>query len=186
MKFEVCCEVSGGLKRYYLSDNSGYRSSITFIASNVLSYPVIMSSSDKNTGGWAKYTLNTYLNNRVYNAFPEQWRQLMKQVKVRSSVGNKSNETSTSDCYIFIPSIYEVDSTVATEPYVSEGTPISHFINPQTRICYTPQGEAVHYWTRSPSTTWDSYVYRITNTGANQAVTSLSDATVYARIMISI
>ena len=187
MTFEACCESSGGaLKKYYLSDNSGYRSSITFIASSVLSHPVIMDSASVNTGGWAKYALNEYLNNRLYNAFPEKWRQLMKQVKVRSSVGDKSNETSTSDCYIFIPSIYEIDASVATEPYASEGTPISHFTSSASRICYTPDGAAVQYWTRSPSTGWNSYVYRITETGSNQAVTQLSSTNIYARIMISI
>lgn len=187
MTFEACCEpASEALKRYYLSDNSGYRSSITFIASNTLSHPVMMDTADTNIGGWAEYDLNKYLNDRLYNAFPESWKQLIKQVKVRSSVGNKSNEISTSDCYIFIPSIYEVDANVATEPYISEGTPINHFTDNPSRICCTPDGEAVQYWTRSPSTSWDSYVYRITNTGGNQAVTQLSATDVYARIMISI
>lgn len=190
MKFEACREISGGaLKRYYLSDGSGYRSSITFIASNVLSQPVIMDTASSNTGGWAAYDLNRYLNNRLYKAFPEKWKQLMKQVQVKSSVGDKSTAISTSDCYIFIPSIYEIDLSVATEPYISEGTPISHFTTPLSRVCYTQDGEAVSYWTRSPSIGTSSawpYVYRITNTGANQSVTQLSTTGVYARIMISI
>lgn len=187
MQFEACCESSNGaLKRYYLSDNSGYRSSITFIASNVLSQPVIMDRADKNIGGWEVYQLNNYLNTRLYKAFPEKWKQLMKQVKVRSSIGNKSNETSTSDCYVFIPSIYEIDSRVATEPYASEGTPISHFTSNTSRICRNADGDAVQYWTRSPSTGWDSYVYSIAATGDNQQVTQLSKSNVYARIMISI
>jgi hypothetical protein len=187
MIFEACCESSNGsLKRYYLSDNSGYRSSMVFIASGVLSQPVIMDKADKNIGGWAEYALNEYLNTRLYNAFPEKWKQLMKQVKIRSSVGNLSNETSTSDCYIFIPSIYEIDSRVATEPYASEGTPISHFTSNESRICRNADGDAVQYWTRSPSTGWDSYVYSIAATGDNQQVTQLSKTNVYARIMISI
>ena len=72
------------------------------------------------------------------------------------------------------------------EPYGSEGTIISHFSSNDSRICYNAEGTAVQYWTRSPSTGWSSYVYRITNTGAYQAVTQLSMSDVYARIMISI
>jgi hypothetical protein len=183
--FEVCCESNGTLKRYYLSDNSGSRSAITFIASNVLSQPMIMSSASANTGGWANYQLNGYLNNRVYNAFPDKWKQLMKQVKVRSSIGNKSNDISSSDCYIFIPSISELDPTMTSEPYASEGTIISHFSSNASRLCYTPDGITAQYWTRSPSLGWDSYVYRINDAGIAQPVSQLSLSNVYARIMIS-
>lgn len=186
INFEACCETTGALKRYYLSDNSGYRSSITFIASNVLSQQVIMDKASVNSGGWAKYSLNGYLNNRVYNAFPDQWKQLIKLVKVKSSIGDKSLEVSSSDCYIFIPSISELDATMNTEPYVSEGTAISHFTSNDSRICTTLDGNAVEYWTRSPSTGWNSYVYRISNSGSQQAVTQLNKENMYARIMISI
>ena len=72
------------------------------------------------------------------------------------------------------------------EPYASEGTIISHFTSNESRICYSPNGAAVQYWTRSPSLGWDNYVFRITNTGAYQPVTQLSNTDIYARIMISI
>lgn len=187
--FEACCEANGNLKRYYLSDNSGYRSSITFIASATLSQPVIMDNSSSNEGGWARYSLNGYLNNRVYNAFPDKWKQLLKQVKVISSIGNNDKKTtSSSNCYIFIPSIYELNPSMNTNdtPYASEGTPISHFTDNNSRICYTPDGNAVQYWTRSPSLGWTSYVYRISASGNPESVTTLSSTSVYARIMISI
>ena len=116
----------------------------------------------------------------------DKWKQLMKQVIIKSSVGDKSTAVSSSDCYIFIPSISELVSGMTEEPYGSEGTIISHFSDNTSRICYTPDGTAVQYWTRSPSTGWSSYVHRITNTGAYQAVTQLSMSDVYARIMISI
>ena len=186
ISFEACCEKDGSLKRYYLSDNSGVRSSITFISSHTLSHPVIMDSSSSNSGGWEKFALNGYLNLRVYNAFPDKWKQLIKQIKVKSSIGDKSTEVSSSDCYVFIPSISELVSSMTEEPYGSEGTIISHFSDNTSRICYNPDGTAVQYWTRSPSTGWSNYVYRITNTGSYQAVTQLSMADVYPRIMISI
>ena len=186
MQFEVCCENNGSLKRYYLSDNSGARSSITFIASKVLSQPVIMHTVTSNTGGWANYSLNRYLNNRVYNAFPSKWKQLMKQVKVKSSIGDKSIDTSSSDCYIFVPSISELDPGVTAEPYASEGTLIKHLSSNASRIFYTSDGTAVQYWTRSPYTYNGSYVYRISASGTSQPVTQMNESNVYARIMISI
>ena len=189
MVFETCFEISGTPKRYYLSDNSGARSSITLVSSGVLPQPIIMDTASVNTGGWASYAMNNYLNTRVYTAFQDSWRQLMKQVKVRSTIGDMSNETSSSDCYLFTPSIGELfgadTPSFTVEPFSAEGTPISHFVGNDSRICYDANGVAVQYWTRSPSLGWNNYVYRVTTAGANQPVTQLSATGIYARIMIS-
>ena len=186
LTLEACCETNGSLKRNYLSDNSGMRSSVTFIASTVLSQPMVMdASSSSNSGGWKTYSLNKYLNNRLYYAFANQWRQLIKQVKVKSSVGNKSTEISSSDCYIFVPSISELYSGVSGEPYASEGTLISHFSSNASRICYTSDGMAVQYWTRSPNVGYTNYVHRISENGMSQSVTVLNAQDVYVRIMLS-
>ena len=183
--FEACCEQSGSLKRYYLSDNSGARSSVTLIASKTLSHPVMMDSASSNEGGWASSYLNRYLNNRLYNALPDKWKQLIKQVKIKSSIGKQSLTVSSSDCYIFTPCISELVPSMTQEPYASEGTIISHFSSNESRICYNPSGAAVKYWTRSPSLGWDSYNFRIESSGTYQAVTQLSSKDVYVRIMIS-
>ncbi len=186
VNFEACCESSGSMKRYYLSDNSGARSSIAFISSQTLAHPLIMSNSSTNAGGWASYELNSYLNSRVYEAFPDTWKQLIKQVKVKSSIGEKSLTVSSSDCYVFIPSISELVPSMTMEPYGSEGTIISHFTSNEARVCHNPDGVVVQYWTRSPSVEWNNYVFRILTTGAYQAVTQLSASEVYPRIMINI
>ena len=185
MQFEVCCESNGTLKRNYLSDNSGTRSSLTLISSTVLSHPVIMSSASTTSGGWASFSLNAYLNNRVYKAISSKWRQLIQRVKVKSSMGNKSTEITNSDCYIFVPAVAELDTSMTSEPYTSEGTIISHFTSNTSRICYTADGEAVQYWTRSPNVGYENYIYRINNSGASQGITLLSTPDIYARIMIS-
>ena len=186
INFEACCESNGSMKRYYLSDNSGARSSIAFISSNTLAHPAVMDTASTNAGGWAGFALNSYLNSRVYEAFPDSWKQLIKQVKVKSSIGEKSLTVSSSDCYVFIPSISELIPSMTSEPYGSEGTIISHFTSNEARICYNPEGTAVQYWTRSPSIDWNNYVFRILTTGSYQAVTQLSAADVYPRIMINI
>lgn len=186
INFEACCESNGSMKRYYLSDNSGARSSIAFISSQTLTHPAVMDTASTNAGGWASFALNSYLNSRVYEAFPDSWKQLIKQVKVKSSIGEKSLTVSSSDCYVFIPSISELIPSMTSEPYGSEGTIISHFTSNEARICYNPEGTAVQYWTRSPSIDWNNYVFRILTTGSYQAVTQLSAADVYPRIMINI
>jgi hypothetical protein len=147
---------------------------------------MMMHNVNSNAGGWAQYTLNGYVNNRVYNAFPECWRQLIKQVKVKSSIGDKSNDTSNADCYIFVPSVSEVAAEVTGAPYANEGTLISHFAVPAARICYTLDGKLVQYWTRSPNIIHSNYVYRISATGASQSVTQMNATDVYVRIMFSI
>ena len=188
MKFEACCKTDGTMMRYYLSDGSRNRSSITFIASNVLSQTIKLNNVYDNAGGWAGYSLNTYLNDRVLKAFPSKWRQLMKQVQVKSSIGHNSTEISSSECYIFIPSIYELDSSdiMNKEPYINEGEFISHFTIDGYRICSTLEGEAVQYWTRSPTIGHDKYVYRISNIGKSEAITAVNSTGIYVRIMISI
>ena len=110
----------------------------------------------------------------------------MKQVKVRSSVGNNLTDISNSDCYIFIPAIAELTSSVTSAPYVSEGTLISMFSTNASRVCYTFEGKAVQYWTRSPTIGQTTYVYRISNAGAPQPITQMSTPDVYVRMMISI
>lgn len=190
MSFEACLETSGAMKRYYLSDNSGSRSSIAFIASSVLSRPRRMDESiASNAGGWGEYELYTYLNDRLYNAFPLQWKQLVKEVKVKSSVGDKSTTVENFDSFVFVPALCELasDSSVNKEPYISEGTPINHIsVNNNSRICRLPDGTAVPYWTRTPNVEHSNYVYRITDTGATSSITQLSNETYYVRTMFTI
>lgn len=187
MTFEACFETSGAPKRYYLSNGTGGRSSITFIASTVLPQPMMLvESSSTNSGGWNEYALNAYLNNRFYYALNDQWKQLIKEVKIKSSAGNKSSELINSDCYIFIPSITELTSTVEGEPYSSEGTLISHFASYSAIMCKTTDGTAVQYWTRSPNAKYTNYVYRISDNGTPQPLTPLNQSNIYVRIMFSI
>lgn len=183
MTFEMC-----GFKRYYLSDGSSKRSSMSFLSSGVLSRQMSYKNSSKNEGGWATSSLNTYLNSRIYKAFPMKWKQLMKQVKVKSSVGNKSTDVTSSDCYIYIPSIYELDLRMSSEPYYSEVYPastIDYFINDQTRICYGNDGTAITYWTRSPNVSYDYGIYSISADGSNYGY-NYPSASHCVRIMFSI
>jgi hypothetical protein len=163
LTFEMC-----GFKRNYLSDGSNKRCAMSFLSAGVLSGKAKYSGSSKNAGGWASSTLNTYLNNRIYGAFPMNWKQLIKQVQVKSSIGNKSVEISKSDCYIYIPALYELDATKSAEPYFSEVYPaatIDYILSKDFRICTDNSGTAVTYWTRSPNDKNDYGIHTVDVSG---------------------
>ena len=138
---------------------------MTFLASVPLSRKMALSSSTATTGGWANFTLNTYLNSRIYSAFPIKWKQLIKQVKIKSSIGDKSTEISSSDCYIAIPAAIQIDSRKTNEPYINEDSAIDYFTTDGSRILYDKDGNAVEYWTRSPDAGYINYMLRVRTNG---------------------
>lgn len=155
---------------YYLADTASKRANLTFLASNLLGISRQYSNKSTNAGGWADATLNSWLNTRLYKAISPLWKALIKPVKVYSSVGNKSNETSVSSCYFYIPSLYEVDGTASTEPYINEtNATIPYLTSDETRRrakLSTPETYET-YWTRSPNATVNNWVYTISDQGAS-------------------
>lgn len=166
-------EITGemhGTKLYYLSDYESTRSSMTFLSKNTLHTERPISTSigtDANAGGWATSPLNTWLNSRFYDGIPTQIKQLIKKVNVKSSIGSKSSTISTSECYIYIPAVYEIASTkINTTPYTQEATAMQYFTNDDaTRIRTNASGDAAAYWTRSPFASDGRYFYNIKTTG---------------------
>lgn len=160
ISFHVC-----GFKRYYLSDNPSKRCSFSLLASHLLERDRRLSNTQSNSGGWASMQLNTLLNKRLYNAMPTQWKALIKKVTISSSVGSKSTEISTSECYITIPSCIEVDSTMTTEPYVNEGSAISYMTTNTMRKRAYDGGDYHAYWLRSPNIAYTNYMYQVDEEG---------------------
>lgn len=174
IRLEAC-----GFKKYYLSNDVSKRCSFSLLASHLLDRTKVWNTSNTNNGGWAESKLNKSLNTRLYEAMPVQIKQLLKQVKVSSNDGittqdNSSHytEVTSSNCYITIPSIVELDSTKDSEPYNSEGTFISYLISNDSRKRAFAGGDYNDYWTRSPSTDWANYVWRVDKNGAVQGVTN--------------
>lgn len=155
-----------GLKRYYLSDNTSKRCALSFLAANLLSRQMALSTMSTNEGGWATCNLNNTLNTRVFQAFPTVWQQIIKKVKVSSSVGNMSSEITSSDCYLTIPSVYELDPSMTQEPYCYEGSPISWMTTNRSRVCSSAGGDNSAYWTRSPNVSYSSYGFMVDENGS--------------------
>lgn len=161
---ELPLEVSG-FKKYYLTDNPSKRCSFSLLASRLLDRDRPLSSASTNEGGWAAMKLNKLLNDRFYNAIPDQWRQLIKQVTILSSTGNKSTEVSGSQCYISIPACIEVDPTMTSEPYIYEDKPISYMTTNEMRKRSKEDGEYYPYWLRSPNSSYTNYMNQVDNEG---------------------
>lgn len=160
-----------GFRKYYLSDNTSKRCSFSLLASHLLGRTKRWNPTNSNDGGWANSSLNASLNNRLYNAMPTQIKALIKQVIVYSSVGKQSTELSSSNCYITIPAVIEVDSTINSEPYNSEGTAISYMTTNNSRKRAFDGGNNNAYWLRSPNVSYENYVYRVDDNGIVQGIT---------------
>lgn len=168
--FEAC-----GFNRYYLSDNPDDMCSFSLLATNLLDRTKKWNNTSTNIGGWALSTLNKYLNSRLYDAMPVQIKSLLKKVKIVSSVGNKSNDTSSSDCYIAIPAVSEVNAGITSEPYASEGRNISYLTTPETRVRSFVDGNNNKYWLRSPNVEFTNYVWRVDPDGDTESITGTTD-----------
>ena len=165
-----------GFRKYYLSDNTSKRCSFSLLASHLLGRTKKWNASNLNTGGWANSALNNALNTRLYNAMPTQIRELLKKVIVYSSVGQMSTELSSSDCYITIPALIEVDPTQTSEPYNSEGISISYLSTNASRKRSFDGGDYSAYWLRSPNVGYANYIWRVDENGQPQGITNATTA----------
>ena len=161
-----------GFRKYYLSENTSKRCSFSLLASHLLGRTKRWNATNVNTGGWANSELNASLNKRLYNAMPVQIKALLKKVIVYSSIGQMSTELSSSDCYITIPAAIEMDSTMSSEPYNSEGTAISYLSTNDSRKRAFDGGDYSAYWTRSPNVSYENYIYRVDESGQLQGITN--------------
>lgn len=157
---EVC-----GFKKYYLSENSSKRCSFSLLATHLLERSRNFNSINTNIGGWANSALNNFLNTRLYSSMSDQIKALIKQVSVPSSIGNKSVEISSSDCYITIPSLVEVSNEFNTEPYIYEGSTISYMISNSMRKRAYVDGDYAQYWLRSPNASYANYIFTVNANG---------------------
>ena len=154
---KVTLEVSG-FNRYSLYDDSTKESTMSLLATHLLDRKMKYnnkSGANAASGGWAESELNSLLNNRFYNSIPSQIKSLIKNVSVSSHIGNGTNTTSTSGCYVTIPSAYDVDANrtlYANELYAYNRKPIEFMSSNQNRIRSHANGDIADYWLRSPDT----------------------------------
>lgn len=179
----ITLEMSG-FHRYYLSDNPDNMCNFSLLATHLLGRTKMWNSTNTNDGGWAKSDLNVALNTRLYNALPVQIKLLIKQVIVKSNDGIGVappfySDITASNCYITIPSVFDVDPKQAVEPYNSEsvqGT-ITSMGEDKNRMRAFDGGAYNDYWLRSPYTSttntgssYGNYIWRVDKNGATQGI----------------
>lgn len=166
-----------GFRKYYLSDNTSKRCSFSLLASHLLGRTKVWNTSNINDGGWAEASLNKSLNTRLYNAMPAQIKALLKQVIVYSGDGIGGSdpyytEVTSSNCYITIPALIEVDPTRTSEPYNSEGTSISYLNTNDSRKRAFDNGSYNAYWLRTPTVGYPNYIWRVESGGNTESITN--------------
>lgn len=168
-----------GENRYTIT-NSTKSSKASFIAKNLLEEPMQF-KTQHSLGGWSTSDLRTWMNLKLFAGFSPIWQQMLQNCIVPSLNGfidttNSANKEKvvTSNDYLYIPSIGEVDSSiVGASPWNKElnesnNTNYPTFTTNQTRLKYygeNPntdkdgdgvQDYGVTWWTRTPSQL-DSY-----------------------------
>lgn len=166
-----------GFRKYYLSDNTSKRCSFSLLSSHLLGRTKRWNATNTNDGGWAESELNKSLNSRLYNAMPSQIKSLLKKVIVYSSdgIGDRDpyyTEVTSSNCYITIPALIEVDPSRTSEPYNSEGTSISYLHTNDSRKRAFDGGDYSAYWLRTPTVGYPNYIWRVEAGGSAEPITS--------------
>lgn len=125
----------GNLGVYYLANSSITKTSVDFICASLLERTKQMNTSATNAGGFSQMPLYKWMQNRLYNAFPTEWRQMMKQctIKANQYVDGTANNVQPFSAYLWVPSYNEMQGN-NTEPWVYEGEWVTFFTNNATRI----------------------------------------------------
>lgn len=114
---------------YRLAGNTSKRSAASFVANNALSDKGYhMNSTGGNIGGFAETDMLEFCNGRIFDAFPVELQSIIKQVKIPTSAGNTSKDIVNAECKVYLEAYREVDASITSEPYASEGTPISWYV----------------------------------------------------------
>ena len=151
-----------GYNHYKLSDGSGEFAGVVFDMVGAMNSNYNMNFSSTNAGGWAVTKLRSYLNDIIFPELPQNWKALIKEVEVLSSIGGGKTDISSSNNKLFLLSVAEINygNTNNAAPYKNEIDPdaerITFSIYPtaNSAIRYKLNGEGVeaeYWWFRSPS-----------------------------------
>jgi hypothetical protein len=131
--------------------DTGLYSNCCFMMTDLLDITHEMNPTATNEGGWAACSMRTWLNLRVLAGLPDQWQMIVKKVEVKSSTGQKSTDLTTSEDYIWLPSVKDVGYKTTTSPYAGESSgTFNVYATGSNRIKYR-NGVVSPWYTRSPN-----------------------------------
>lgn len=121
-------------------------------------------------------TIHTYLNNTFHNKFDSNIQGAIKRVKIPYRKGGGSGGTDQSGANgqltkSFLLSGYEVGFTLSTSPYLpKDGAKLFYFesgtgTSAKNKRIAKLNGSADYWWLRSPDTSGNSSVWRVTDSG---------------------
>ena len=163
-----------GFNHFRRADNNEF-ASVVFHMVGLMNAQHRMNASNTNDGGWATSEMRTWLNNTIFKALPQQWKSMIRTVKVMSSIGKTKADISTSEDKLFLLSQAEVGFNTTETPYVNEvdssaeSRAFSVFTNNNARIrkYYNGTGSAASWWLRSPVSSSSAYFMNVANFGAS-------------------
>ena len=125
----------GGFGNYTLTTDAAQPTNVDFICASLLERELPMNADRTNTGGFDDMPLFSWLQNRLYQAFPEVWHQIMKQsnIKYVRYVDGTNGEIESANAYLWIPAAREILNTT-TEPWVYEGEWVTFFTDAISRM----------------------------------------------------
>lgn len=158
-------------KDYYTPERT--KALFTFIAVELLPYKKVLGSYN-----WPSASLNEYLQKRLYFAMPIEWQAIMAEVLLPSwdgyitttnprgqTVVSKSETTTNSNAYVFIPCAAEVDSAAGNDSLLSRecnNGMIKFMSTASNLVGRYADGYGDNYWTRSCSASYADFIGTVT------------------------
>ena len=140
----------------YLEGNTNAaKANITLITKHLLPSTKPMNSTDTNAGGFPSSALYEYLNEDVYNALPDDLKNIVVPIYKWYGTGNSTTNGEWHECKVWAPLEYELFGTSTYSPSTEHSTgnarkyPI--FTDNASRIkkLNNGSGSANHYWESS-------------------------------------
>ena len=165
-----------GFNHFRRVDNNEF-ASVVFHMVGLMNAQHRMNGSNTNAGGWASSEMRTWLNNTIFKALPQQWKSMIRKVKVMSSIGQTKADISTSEDNLFLLSQAEVGFNTSETPYVdevdasAERRSFANFSSNNNRIrkYYNGTGSAAGWWLRSPVSSSSTTFMAVGNGGSSSS-----------------
>ena len=121
-----------------------------------------MNESGTNVGGWETSAMRTYMTTLLGLASTD-FKNVIKGVNKRTSIGNKSATIATTEDKLFLLSEIEIFGT-AGPSFAGEGEQYAYYKAGNSKIKKL-DGNAQHWWERSPERSTNSFFCLVFDTG---------------------
>lgn len=134
LRMEYC-----GTERYRLGGDTTKKASASFICNKLLADRGYGMQANEigNTGGWKASLMRQFLNDRVYKAFPDVWKSMIKLVKIKATDGGKEGLINTSEDFIYLPCRTEMGQSINSNIYNQEGEHINWYLSSSNADSHT-------------------------------------------------